>query len=300
MLYIKVSGSTSNFGSGFDAFGLALNIHNQFWVETSDSFGVEVEGEAKDLPRDETNLFFRVYRRACQTIGAEAEPIKLRQVNHVPAARGLGSSSTAIVGGILACEGLKGVNLSMQERLRIAFEFEPHPDNLLPAFLGGFVVCATSEQGVSYVRLEFPEELSVVVCIPDFELSTQMAREVLRKEVSLRDAVFNLQRSALFVSAILTRRFELLREAVSDRLHQPYRAGLIPGFLEVIDEAYRAGALAVFLSGAGPSVAALCVEREESVGQTMVQALSRHGVRSKYLVLKPSSEGACIHEVADT
>ncbi|MCS7277949.1 MAG: homoserine kinase [Aquificaceae bacterium] len=296
MLKISVPASTSNFGSGFDAFGLALELYNYFYVDFSEEYRVYVEGEGQSLPKDESNLFVRVYKKSCELFGFPQRPISVRQINHVPTARGLGSSSTAIVGGILAFERLHGVSLSMDERLKVAFEFEPHPDNLLPALLGGFVVCANSEEGVKFLKLEFPSELKVVVCIPDFELSTEKAREVLKKEVTLKDAVYNLQRSALFVSAIVSKKFDLLREAVKDKLHQPYRSGLIPGFWKVVEEAYACGALAVFLSGAGPAVASLCSQNFETVGEAMKKAFAEAGVSSRFLILSVSKVGASVEE----
>lgn len=291
MLSIRVPASTSNFGSGFDAFGLALSLYNDFFVEFSDSYYVELEGEGVHLPKDKNNLFIRSYIRSCELFGISEKPIRLKQVNRVPTARGLGSSATAIVGGITAFEALHHIQLSLEDKLRIAFEFEPHPDNLLPAFLGGFVVCASSEEGVKFLRLEFPEELKLVVCIPDFELSTQKAREVLKKDIPLKDAVYNLQRSALFVGSILSRRFDLLKESVKDRLHQPYRSELIPGFWSIVERAYSSGALAVFLSGAGPSVASLCLQECENVGKSMVDAFKDYGVSSTFKILSPSKEG---------
>ncbi|MCX8164016.1 MAG: homoserine kinase [Aquificaceae bacterium] len=296
MISISVPASTSNFGSGFDAFGLALNLYNQFYVSFSDSYEVLIEGEGQHLPKDESNLFVRVYRSACQRLGVEERPISVRQVNHVPTARGLGSSSTAIVGGILACGRLHGLKLSLEEVLGLAFEFEPHPDNLLPALLGGFVVCANSEEGINFLKLDFPRELKVAVCVPDFELSTERARAVIRREVSLRDAVYNLQRSALLVGALLSCNFELMKEAVKDKLHQPYRAELIPGFWQVVEEAYKSGAKAVFLSGAGPSVASLCKDGADQIGRAMVEAFSKAGVSSKHLILSASEKGALVSD----
>ncbi|MCS7262777.1 MAG: homoserine kinase [Aquificaceae bacterium] len=300
MLCVEVPASTSNFGSGFDAFGLALSLCNEFYVDFAPRYEVTVEGEGQNLPKDESNLFVRAYRRTCQLLGLEERPMYLRQVNRVPTARGLGSSSTAIVGGITACEALYGLELELEQKLKIAMEFEPHPDNLLPAFVGGFVVCASSEEGVSFLRLSFPEELKLVLCVPDFELLTERAREVVKKEVPLKEAVYNLQRSALLVGALLLRRFDLLSEAVKDKLHQPYRAELVPGLRRVISGAYEAGAKAVFLSGAGPSVASLCTEGEEEVGKAMVEAFAEVGVSARYLLLSAREEGVLIkNEGAD-
>mgnify|MGYP001770654633 CR=1 FL=1 len=289
---ILVPASTSNLGAGFDTFGLALELYNSFEFEPAEGYSLHVEGEGQDLPRDENNLFVRSYKRACQFFGLKEEPLRIVQKNRVPTGRGLGSSATAIVGGIMACLRLNGLDAPLEDVLKVAFEFEPHPDNILPALVGGFVVCATDGERVSYVKLDFPKELKVVVCVPEFELSTKKAREVLRKEVPLWDAVYNVQRSALLVASLMKGRFDLLKEAVKDRLHQPYRAGLVPGFYRVLDSAYSAGAVAVFLSGAGPTVASLCLEKEEQVGRAMVGAFEGEGIRSKYLVLGVSERGA--------
>ncbi|MFN7064990.1 MAG: homoserine kinase [Aquificaceae bacterium] len=294
MFRIRVPASTSNFGSGFDAFGLALSLYNDFWVEPFDAYRVEIEGEGTHLPTDQGNLFIRVYKRACQVFDKVEAPLKLRQLNRVPTARGLGSSATAIVGGIRAFEAIYGLDLSLEDKLKIAFEFERHPDNLLPALLGGFVLCATSSDGISFLPLDFPEELSFVVAIPNFELSTERAREVIRKEVSLEDAVFNLQRSALLVASLLSRNYQFLKEAVKDRLHQPYRADLIPCFWRVVERAYGAGALAVFLSGAGPSIGSLCLEEPDRVGLEMTRAFEECGVGSKYMLLKADKKGVTL------
>lgn len=295
MLKISVPASTSNLGAGFDAFGLALNLYNEFYIEPSDHYEILVEGEGSEsLPRDEKNLFIRVYKRACSFFGVKEIPVRLRQVNRIPTARGLGSSATAILGGIQTCLSLNSLEVNPEEILKLAFEFEPHPDNLVPALLGGFIVCASSEEGIKYLTLDFPHELKVVVCVPEFELSTQKARQVLKREVPLRDAVFNLQRSALMVGALLTKRFDLLREAVKDRIHQPYRAELIPGFWQVLKSAYEEGALAVFLSGAGPTVASLCLEGEERIGRAMVQAFKEHGIGASWKALEVSRQGLSV------
>jgi len=152
-------------------------------------------------------------------------------------------------------------------------------------------VCAVGER-VHYQRLDFPEELKVVVCIPDFELSTKKAREVLRQEVSLKDAVYNIQRASLLVASLCKRDYQALRSAVKDKLHQPYRKSLIPNFERVLESAYSEGALAVFLSGAGPTIASLCLEGEDKIGSAMVYAFQEAGISAKYLSLKVDKEGA--------
>lgn len=287
-----VPATTTNFGAGFDTFGLALRLYNTFEFEESDSFSVEIEGEGHNLRRDENNLVIRVYRRACEVLGVKAKPFRLKQINRVPTARGLGSSATAIVGGIEVALKLHSLEVPFEEKLRIAFEFEPHPDNLLPAFLGGFVVCVQNG-GISFNKLDFPSELSLVFAVPDFELSTEEARKVVRQEVPLKDAVFNIQRASLLVSSLISGRYDLLRIAVEDRLHQPYRAKLVKGFEKVLEVGYRAGAYAVFLSGAGPSVCAISTEElEGKVGDAMRDAFESEGVSSRVLHLKAEERGA--------
>ena len=289
---LKVPATTTNFGSGFDTFGLALNLYNTFIFEESDAFGVEIEGEGKDLPKDENNLVVKVYKRACETFKVSPKPFKLIQTNRVPTARGLGSSATAIVGGIEACVKLHSLDVSLEEKLRVAFEFEPHPDNLLPAFVGGFVICVQNG-GLTFNKLTFSPELFLVFAVPDFELSTEEARKVIKREVSLKDAVFNIQRASLFVSALLTGRYELLKTAVEDKLHQPHRAGLIKGFNNVLEAGYSAGAYAVFLSGAGPTICAITSEdTKEKAGNAMKEAFGESGVNAKVFYLKAEDRGA--------
>ncbi|WP_448588187.1 homoserine kinase [Thermocrinis sp.] len=288
---LRVPASTSNLGSGFDTFGLALSLYNHFTAEVSDRWEFEIEGEGTELPRDESNLFARVYLRACQVFGEAPYPLKVKMFNHIPTARGLGSSATAIVSALKFWEFFSGRKLSIEEKLKVAFEFEPHPDNLLPALLGGFLVCVVDDK-VHYQKLDFPEEIKVVVCIPDFELSTQRAREVLKKEVPLKDAVYNIQRASLLVSSLCKKDYHLLKEAVKDKLHQPYRKELIPCFEKVLESGYSAGALAVFLSGAGPTVASFCLGEDRAVGEAMVSAFEICGVFARYMSLSVDKQGA--------
>jgi len=236
---VSVPASTSNLGPGFDALGLALKLYNEFIVEPSDFYSVEIEGEGADsLPRDEKNLFIRAYRSTMEYLG-ESQPVKVKQVNRIPLGRGLGSSATAIVGGILAAEKVTGKELSLPEVIDVAFKFEPHPDNVLPAYTGGFVVAATNGD-LHYVKLDWPEELKVVIVVPELFLSTEESRSVLPDKYSREDVIFNVQRVALLLGALQKRDFGLLKEAVKDRLHQPYRCDLIPSFWEILSEGYKA------------------------------------------------------------
>ncbi len=296
---LHVPATTTNFGAGFDTFGLALTLHNTFEFWESDTFSVEIEGEGRDLPKDERNLVIKVYKRACEIFGVKLKPFRLKQVNRIPTARGLGSSATAIVGSIEAFSKIHDLDLRLDEKLRIAFEFEPHPDNVLPAILGGFVVCVQNGT-LTYNRLSFPEDISLVFAVPDFELSTEEARKVVKKDISLEEAVFNIQRASLFISAICTRRYDLLKEATEDRLHQVYRARLIRGFNRVKEAGRSAGAYCVFLSGAGPTLCALSSpDLSEKVGKAMKEAFEEEGLFARVLTLKACDRGAFWDEAVD-
>jgi len=293
---VLVPASTSNLGPGFDALGLALKLYNEFTVKPSGSYIVEIRGEGEEsLAIDESNLFIKSYRSACKYIGFD-QPIELHQLNRIPLGRGLGSSATAIVGGILAAEKLSGKKLSLPEVIDIAFKFEPHPDNVLPAYTGGFVIAATNGD-LSYVKLDFPEELKVVIVVPELFLSTQESRSVLPESYSKEDVTFNIQRVALLLGALQKRDFGLLKEAVKDRVHQPYRCDLIPSFWEILSEGYRAGAYAVYLSGAGSCIGALADRNFDDIGRAMCNVFDSLGIESRYLVLDVDREGARIVEI---
>ncbi len=293
-MQIIIPATTSNLGAGFDTFGLALTLYNKFTVEESDAFAMEVYGEGADkLPTDINNLFFKAYIRTCQELGVEDRPIRVVQENEIPLGRGLGSSATAILGGILAAVGLNNLKLSEEDILELAFLFEGHPDNLVPALVGGFTVSAmVGERKVLFERLEFPEELKVVVLIPEFEVLTEEARRVLPSMVSLKDAVFNVQRASLLVSALVNRDFEALRYAVEDRLHQPFRSKLLPGFESFKEEAYRLGADAVFISGSGSTIGIFTRKNEEEIGTAGLEIFKKLGFASKFKVLEADKEGA--------
>lgn len=296
MIKVEVPATTTNFGSGFDTFGLSLSLTNTFSVEFSKKYEVEIKGYSSGIPKDHRNLFIKVYKKTCEYIGKKPKPIRLLQENSVPSARGLGSSATAIVGGIEAALALHEEELPLEDKLKIAFEFEKHPDNVIPAFVGGFTVCVNSKSGMIFKKIHFPEEIKLVFVIPDYEVSTSEARRVLPKKVELKDAVFNVQRSALFVTALLTKDYKLLKEAVRDRLHQPYREKLVPGLSEAILVSYKEGALATFLSGAGPTICSLTLENEEKIGEAVKEIVEKFsGYEAKVKVLRARNEGVKVY-----
>jgi len=294
---VRVPATTANLGAGFDTFGLALTLYNEFEVEEADGVFIESYPENEFLKNPENNLFIKVVKYLCEAEGKTFHGAKLKQTVNIPVARGLGSSATAIVAGILTGFAVHKKPLTDEEFFKVAYLFEPHPDNLLPAWKGGLIAALKTEDKTYYSKIEFPQELKAVVVIPDFELSTELARSVLPKEIPLKDAVFNIQRVSLFIRALQEKRFDLLKVAMEDRLHQPYRKSLIPNFDKVIQYAYESGAVGASLSGAGSTMLALALDNFDKIGQAMVSAFSEAGINAKYLVLDVDTEGAKVEIV---
>ncbi len=291
---VAVPATTANMGPGFDCLGMALKLHNEIEMSLiAEGLLVEVRGEgAGDICTDENNIVFRAAQRVFEEIGQPCPGLSIKLTNHIPTARGLGSSASAIVGGLTAANRLKGNPLSHEKLLALATEIEGHPDNVAPALLGGIIISVVREGKVHCLKITPPKGLYTVVAIPDFQLSTHAAREVLPGTVTFQDAIFNLSRTALLVGALCEKRLDLLEVAGEDALHQPYRAKLVPGMTEVIKEARRAGALNVTLSGAGPTVIALTDGPSPKVVQAMENSFIEAGVKCLVKVLEPTIAGA--------
>lgn len=291
---VLVPATTANLGPGYDCLGLALGLHNEVCLTLADEPGLEIEGEgAESLPRDATHLVLGAVQAAADAAGRRLPPLHLRQRNRIPLARGLGSSSAAIVGGVVAANELLELGLNRRQMLDVAIEVESHPDNVAPALLGGLTICCAQDCGEVFVeRLDVAEGLSCVVAIPDFEVATREARRVLPQTINHSDGVSNSCRVGLVVVGLTTGNFSLLREAMRDRLHQPYRAHLVPGMDDAIAAAVEAGAHGAALSGSGPTIAAFVTDHGEEVGEAMVNALHRAGTRAIARRLPLAREGA--------
>jgi homoserine kinase len=296
---VRVPASTTNLGPGFDALGLALQLHNRVdFRKTEGPLRIEVEGEGRELlSTGEDNLVYQSALRLCREVGAAPPALEIRLRNRIPVSRGLGSSSTAIVAGLAGMNALLGEPLDREGLLALAVDIEGHPDNVTPALLGGFQVTAAGEEGPVHLRIPPPAGLRAVVCIPDRGVSTAEARRVLPREYSRADAVFNVGRTALLVAALLTGETEILRIAMQDRIHQPYRAGLIPGFEAALRAALQAGAAGACLSGSGSTMLALARGGEAAIGEAMTAAVRAAGADARWLALEVDTEGAVVRPV---
>jgi homoserine kinase len=226
--------------------------------------------------------------------GYKPKGLRLVLTNGIPAIRGLGGSGTAILGGLLTANALCHEPFSRSELLDFATKLDGHPDNVTASLLGGLVVSVMQGRHVHSIKLDCGSELRVVVAIPDFPLSTKQARSVLPQTVQFPDAIYNVSRSSFLVAAIATGNLEMLSLAMADRLHQPYRTSLIPGFDEVAESAMCAGALSVALSGAGPSIAAYCTTSTQEVALQMSQAFAQHQISCDVKILSIDSIGAAV------
>lgn len=291
---VRVPATTANLGPGFDALGMALELHN--FIETEERSGglrIEVEGLGKDsLSRGDDNLIYTSMKRAFQAAGYTPRGIYLKTVNNIPPARGLGSSSAAVVGGLVAANALMGSPLSKDTLLDLAIEIEGHPDNVAPALLGGLVICANTEDGFKYINLRPYIPFKILVAIPEFEIKTSAAREVLPTAIPLKDVVFNISRSLLLIGALTAGRYDLVGYGVDDKIHQPYRSCLVPGFVDAVKSSKGAGAKAVFLSGSGPSVVAMVDGKESEVSSALKRAFEEKQIPCRVLYLKPDHRGA--------
>jgi homoserine kinase len=288
---IKVPASTSNIGPGFDCLGMALQLHNELVVEKHSEDGppaVEIQGEgAQSLPKDKSNLMVR----AADTViaGRFSNRLVFKAHNRIPLARGLGSSSAAIVAGLFAANQLLEPSpLSTEQLFDYAVVMEGHPDNVAPAIKGGVTLSIKENKTMRNLALKPHKDLVAVVCIPDFQLETAKARAVLPETYLREAAVENVARGMLLASAIERGRWEDLAAAMGDRLHQPYRAALIPGFRDVLKAALAAGTCGAALSGSGSSIVALCRKgpQAQAIGEAMVKAFAAHQVASRAEVLE--------------
>ena len=294
MMRIKIPATSANLGPGFDCLGLALQLYNTITVEPDRPFHIALTGSYRDgIPADESNLVWQTMCHLWQLLHYPIPSVALTLENLIPPARGLGSSSAAIVGGLVAANIIAGSPYTKVELLQVANALEGHPDNVTPALYGGVTLSVPSKGGVLPRVLAQAPNLKAVVVIPDTLLNTEKARGILPPHVSRKDAVFNISHVGLLIEAFIREDYSLLKEGMCDVLHQNQRAVLLPGLLETIEVALKAGSYGAALSGSGPTLIALMHERSlTEVSQSMITKLEQHGVTAQAIVLEIDSCGA--------
>ena len=295
---VRVPATTANIGPGFDCLGLALDLWNEvsFSLE-GDGIVVTVEGpDPAGLPRDANNLVARAFLRLCEEAGRAAPPgLRIHCDVRVPLSSGLGSSSTAIVAGLLGANTLVGRPFDREQILELAAAMEGHPDNVAAALLGGLTIVVQKADRLLTKKILVPE-VHVALAVPDLPFSTNAARADLPTEVPMLDAVFNLQRTPLVVEALRTGDYELLSQVMDDRLHQASRLKRIPGGRAAWLAAQNAGAAAVAVSGSGPSLIAFVSLATDAsrIARVMAEAFAAEGVTAIPLGLAASAVGATV------
>lgn len=294
---VSVPATTANMGPGFDCLGMALSLYNTVEFEQLPQLGqcvLSASGEGVDeVELDEHNLIYKVYKRTLEYKNAPIYGIKMHFDNQIPFARGLGSSSAAIVSGAVIANYFLQNSLTPQELLNICLEFEGHPDNLAPALLGGVVISGFDDEGkIFFQKITPPNNMVCLAIVPDYQLSTTKARNVLPKAVAMSDAVYNISRTALLVDALHRGDLEQIALAMRDKLHQPYRQSLIEGMDDIRETAALLGAKATVISGSGPTLLALF--DHEVDGEAIVQLMAERKVAVRLLSLRPEKKGAVV------
>ena len=294
-IVVKVPATTANLGAGFDCLGAALSLENQFQFslnEKKTTFIVTGDG-AQQIHLTEDNLLYKSFLRFYDFIDVPPPKVDIKIDIHVPLARGLGSSATAIIGGLLGANHFSPQKLSQTELLNLAIAIEGHPDNVVPALLGNCILTVGEENNWQFVPIICHQSIKFIIAIPNFELSTEAARSVLPTHLSYRDAVYNMAHLSLLIKGLETGKPQWLTEALKDKLHQPYRKSLITGYDQLYENVLDAGAYGMVISGAGPTLLALSNESAtQQVIKSMTDTWQNLGVQAVVKSLDLQNQGA--------
>ena len=260
---VKVPGTSANIGVGYDCLGVALDYHLELEVEESDKIEFLENGKPFSIPIEE-NYIFEAIKYTEKHLVKNIPSYKVNIIkNDIPLARGLGSSSSAIVAGILIANTFAGNVLDTQKIVKLAVDMEGHPDNVVPAILGGMVLTAHDKDNIVYSTVSNCDDLYYYVMIPDFKLSTEKARSVLPKSYLVSDVINNMAKLGLLVNDLNNGKYDNLRFLLGDKLHQPYRYALINNSQEIFEATKKYGALGEYISGAGPTLMALNYDNDD-------------------------------------
>ncbi|WP_196000273.1 homoserine kinase [Clostridium sp. 1001271B_151109_B4] len=255
MIRVRVPATSANLGPGFDSLGISLSIYNEYEFSLKDENRLFFEGVEEEF-QNEDNIIYMAIKKVFDKYNFKFTGLGIKIIRQdIPISRGLGSSSSCIVAGLMGAFALMGKEIDKDEVLALAVEIEGHPDNVCPAIFGGLVSTVMSDDKKPlYNCINVKDGVKFVALVPRFKLSTEKARSILPKEISFKDCVYNIGRAALLISAFANGKYSLLREATKDRLHEKYRSKLIDNFEDLYNKAIELDAFACFLSGAGPTL----------------------------------------------
>lgn len=280
-LKIKTPATTANLGPGFDCLGASLSLYNEFEVyvvKNNQKLRVETEGvDCELISKKEDNHFYKAIKKIFEITKNEMPSLEIYIKNRIPLKRGLGSSATAYVAGVVLGNILCGEPLSENELLKVALELEGHPDNIVPCMFGGLCISSVVEGSIKFIKLNLPSDILVLAVIPKHQISTEDARKILPDKIYFKDAVKNVSNVALLVSSLTTKKYEFLKFATEDFLHQPYRKKLMPWMDKVFEICLDNKALCCMLSGSGSTVVALYRKKEldESLKERLQEKLQK-------------------------
>ncbi len=295
---VKVPATSANLGAGFDVFGLAVNLFNEFVVADSDRFEMIINGEKGNLTLTPENLFYKSFKYLFERLKMKIPQVKITMNIQIPQGRGLGSSATAVVGGLMCANVFLSGKYSREDLLPFAIKLEHgnNPDNVSPAIFGGLIVITSVDKKIIYTKNPFPLNLKAIYFIPDFEMDTAATRKLMPKIYSKEDVVFSTGRVALFLSAIHRKQYNLLGVAMQDRIHQPTRVKLFPLMPKLIEAALSAGAYGAALSGGGSSIIALADHNLEKIAQSINLQAKENQISGKTLIVDINKAGAIVSQ----
>ena len=298
---VKSPASSANLGPCFDCAGIALPLYNVVKTKkTNDGKIVVIIDEKGDVRRfevDEKNIIFQSFKKFHEKTNTEMSGYEVNVETEIPIARGLGSSASVIAGALIGANELNGKPLSEHDLINIAASIEGHPDNTTPALTGGFVVASIEDDGnVLYEKIKWCNDWKISVCIPDYKLLTELARSVLPKEINFKDAVYNIQKSAQLITAITNGNEYIMRSALKDRIHQPYREKLIPGMVDIIEKLRgEQNVLGCVLSGAGPTLAVITKgDNIDNVKKIVHKIWYDLDIKYQIMTFDPVNQGATV------
>ena len=297
---IKIPASSSNLGPGFDCFGLALELYNNYEIkvlDTSNEFNLTSNLKTEFCPNDKTNLFYKSFAHLYQKLGIDTLPgLELKLDAQIPSCGGFGSSGTAILAGLVCANEILGNRLSVKELLLEACSLEGHPDNVTASMLGGFCLSRLKEDQLVFKKINWKLDLDcLLLCPRNFRVNTQEARDALPQSIDLDAAITNLSNSALFTAAVFESNAELLKLSTSDRIHEEARIKLIPGAKEILDFAHSFDIYGATISGSGASLIIFSKQDMPEISQKAQEIWSDHNIESQAIYTKVSNSGALIY-----
>lgn len=293
---IHVPATTANLGPGFDCLGLALDLWNEVTISLEgQELAIQIDGEGEDdLPSDQTNLVYRAFLLLLENYSiTPPQGISIRCHNHIPPSSGLGSSASAVIAGLMAAGTLYSLKIEDHHLLEIGLQLEGHADNIAACLLGGLAIVVQEGYLLITRKLKI-EPLHATIALPQIQFSTQQARSLLPEKYNRTETVFNIGRTALLISSLISGDHSALSIAMQDRVHQPYRLGLIPGAENAIQATLEAGALGAAMSGAGPSLIAFHAEKDTRIADAMQQAFEKEKTPVRFFELSTTNSGAYI------